>query len=319
MGRSITFILLAFPLLSLVVDCSPTAAPAAPTQAKIADTWEVIFQLDVQRPTIAAAFLDDKFGITVDGLGAIYTTTDGGATWSKPTNAPGSRVDLDIVDENLVWHIGVGGFVSVSTNGGRNWQKVSLLPYTGHNEFISFLDAQTGWAASWEAKRVWATADGGQTWSELTLPGGMGDLVAIMLRTPSDGYLLDNASVLFATLDGGQSWSSQTLGLDMAALTIPPLSSSAILRFMDAGHGLVVLSLTGGDQSQVLALRTADGGRTWEQGAVPVKAGTFYLNQGGTILTVVDLINSEQITVLRTTALASASIPISNKKLEIRN
>jgi photosystem II stability/assembly factor-like uncharacterized protein len=288
-------------ILGLLAGCSLNPTPPVATETESAGAWEVAFQVDAQRPTIAAAFLDDKFGLTADGLGAIYTTRDGGATWVKATDAPGSRVDLDIVDRNLIWHIGVGGYVSVSKDGGQSWRSVSLLPYLIHNEFVSFVDDQTGWAGSWEAKRLWATRDGGQSWSELTLPV-MGALVAIMLRTPNDGYLLDDAALLYTTADGGQSWSAQPLGLDIETLKIPPLSSSVVLRFFDADHGLVILSLSGGGQSRVLALRTADGGQSWQQETIPVKAGTFYLTQDGATLTVIDLVNSEQITVLHTTS-----------------
>jgi photosystem II stability/assembly factor-like uncharacterized protein len=78
------------------------------------------------------------------------------------------------------------------------------------------------------------------------------------------------------------------------------------VRFLDADHGLIVLSLTGDGQSRVLSLRTTDGGQTWDRDRVPVSIGQFLLTHDGTILTVADLVDSGKITLLRTTAPASA-------------
>jgi photosystem II stability/assembly factor-like uncharacterized protein len=124
----------------------------------------------------------------------------------------------------------------------------------------------------------------------------MADVAGIVLRTASDGYLLDDAGVLHTTRDGGQTWSAQTLGLDRA-MEIPVLTPSVAMRFFDAERGLIVLSLTGDEKNAILALRTADGGQTWTQEFLSSRIGTLYLTHDGTILTVTDLVNSNEITV----------------------
>ena len=48
-------------LVILIVGCAPGVAPA---QTEGAGLWEVILQVDVQHPTIAAEFLNETFGIT---------------------------------------------------------------------------------------------------------------------------------------------------------------------------------------------------------------------------------------------------------------
>ncbi len=264
--------------------------------------WDVILQVDVQHPTIAVEFLDDTFGVAVGNSGELDYSTDGGETWSRATgDAARSRAGLDVVDERVAWLVGVGGRVWLSTDGARNWRNVTRLPYSGHVEFMSCLDARTGWAASAEAKRLWATADGGQTWEEIPLTGEMGSIVGIALRTANDGYLLDNAGMLHRTGDGGKSWSAQTLGLDKT-MAIPVLTPSTAMRFFDAEHGLIVLSLTGDEENEIVALRTADGGQTWARETVSSQIGTLYLTHDGTILTVTDLINSARVTVFGTTS-----------------
>lgn len=321
-----TLILLILPVL--MVGCVPVVPPSPatathtgaeatailpPTQTEDAG-WEVILQVDVGHPTIAAEFLDEAFGVTVGDSSELDYTTDGGQTWSRAAdNTAQSRAGLDIVDERVIWLVGAGGRVWTSTDGGRNWQAVSRLPYSGHVEFISFLDAHTGWAASAESKQLWATGDRGQTWEEIAVPKDAGDLVAIVLRTASDGYLLDSAGVLHITQDGGQSWSSQTVGLDLdnesLTMTIPILTPSVAVRFWDADCGMVVLGLSGGGKSEVRAARTTDGGRTWERESVPVSIGQFYLAHDGITLTVADLIDSGRITVLRAARVACVGSP----------
>jgi len=275
-------------------------AGCAPTRAK--DTrWEIVLQVNVPYPTIAAEFLDEAFGVIVDDASALHITTDGGQTWTRAANnLAQSRAGLDVVNESVIWLAGAGGRVWTSIDAGQNWRAVARLPYGGHVEFISFLDERTGWAASAESRQLWATGDGGRTWKEIALPQQAGGLVAIVLRTAHAGYLLDNRGTLFTTQDGGQTWSSQTMGLD-ESLSIPVLTPCAVVRFSDENCGMVILGLAGDGKSEVWAMRTANGGQSWDQENVPVSIGQFYLTHDGTLLTVADLVDSGKITVLRTT------------------
>jgi len=171
----------------------PTATTAALIQAGDTNRWEVILETKVEYPAMVAGFLNDTFGITAGTQGKVYYTTDGGKTWSQAKNSSPCRLGLDVVDENVAWNGGEGGRVLGSTDGGRNWPVVSLLG--GVIPFISFLDAETGWAAS--SKQLWMTTDGSQTWAKITLPEGVKDFAAIALRTARDGYLLDKTGALF--------------------------------------------------------------------------------------------------------------------------
>jgi hypothetical protein len=69
------------------------------------------------------------------------------------------------------------------------------------------------------------------------------------------------------------------------------------MRFFDADHGLVALSLKGEEGVEILTMRTADGGQTWEQESALATFGAPYLTRDGTMLTIVGL--SKKITVLR--------------------
>lgn len=58
----------------------------------------------------------------------------------------------------------------------------------------------------------------------------------------------------------------------------------AAVRFVDANHGLVVLGLS--DRTNMIALRTADGGKTWKEETVPAKRGKPLISRDGKLLTV---------------------------------
>ena len=58
------------------------------------------------------------------------------------------------------------------------------------------------------------------------------------------------------------------------------------MRFFDADHGLVVLNILGKEKTGMWALRTADGGKTWEEEELPVESGMPYLSRDGAFLAV---------------------------------
>ena len=177
--------------------------------------------------------------------------------------------------------------VSVSTDGGKTWKAIADKA-GGMSCILAFEGADTGWFGSGD--KFQATADGGATWKEPGLPEGVGKVAAISLRTPSDGYLLDDAGILHITRDGGKTWLSGPLGLDKPGILCfasgPFVNETpqAAVGFVDADHGLVVLGLSG--NTNLVAFRTADGGKTWKKESVPAEAGKPYLSRDAKFLTV---------------------------------
>lgn len=293
--------LIALLLLALVGGCAPATTPPSatviPTQMGDTSLWEVVLQTEVEQPMRVAVFLDGSFGLTGGSadVGRANVTTDGGQTWTLAESSAGCLFALDAVDSQVIWQCSLGP-VGVSADGGQTWRAVTDY---GNCRQLSFLDAKTGWIAT--PSQLGMTTDGGQTWVEVSLPEGVENIAAISLRTPTDGYLFDSTGILHVTQDGGQSWSSRPLGLDLEGRPIPDReTASAAVRFFDADHGLVVIHLTGGLSSRVVALRTADGGRTWEQEEVGPASLliALYLSHDGSLLTIADHVE-KQVIVLR--------------------
>jgi beta-lactamase regulating signal transducer with metallopeptidase domain len=207
-----------------------------------------------------------------------------------------SAVEESNPREVVAWAERNGG-IRVSLDGEHSSQVVPPPTRSGPIAFVSFVDSQTGWAASPRQPSLWATSDGGRTWAGIVLPEGVKHIAAVQLRTARDGYLLSTAGILYITQDRGKHWSSQALELNGEGMFIPEVTPSAAMHFSDSDHGLVVVSLVGGGRGEVLAMRTADGGRTWRQETVPVESGTLFLSNHGTILRVEGWLG--QKTVLR--------------------
>jgi photosystem II stability/assembly factor-like uncharacterized protein len=293
-------------LLASLLGCthgaeSPTTETAPSPDANcVSDTWVIIKEMDFGQPTISTMFGDESFGIATDLGGGIHYTEDGGETWNYATRAGRSRVALEIVGENLVWHIGLGGGVIRSTDGAHTWEWISSLPHSLHVEYVSFADENTGWAVTTELRTSFVTNDGAKTWSRHPFPEGMDTPAALHLRTPRDGYLLDVAGNLFITRDGGATWDLRSLGLE-DGWTIPGLNHSAAMRFTDENHGLIALNIIGEGSGRVFVLRTEDGGATWTEEPLPVPMGMFHLTRDGVYLTHADLLDFGKITLLCST------------------
>ena len=177
--------------------------------------------------------------------------------------------------------------LSVSTDGGKTWKAIAEKA-GGMGCLVAFADAGTGWFGFGD--KFETTADGGASWQQLALPKGVSKVAAISLRTPKDGYLVDAEGSLYITQDGGKTWSSRSLGLDKPDIMgfvsegFVNETPQAAVRFFDADHGLVVLGLSG--KTNLVAFRTADGGKTWEEESLPAELGKPYLSRDGKYLTV---------------------------------
>jgi photosystem II stability/assembly factor-like uncharacterized protein len=177
--------------------------------------------------------------------------------------------------------------VSVSKDGGKTWEAAADKA-GGMGCLISFADAKTGLFGF--GNKFQMTADGGATWKDVVLPEAIAKVAAISLRTPMDGTLIDASGLLYVTRDGGKTWASQSLGLEnptiqgfVAGGFVNEIPQAAV-RFTDAGHGLVVLGLAG--KTGMIALRTADGGKTWKEESLPAKFGAPYISRDGRFVTV---------------------------------
>lgn len=178
--------------------------------------------------------------------------------------------------------------VSVSADGGKTWKAIKDKK-GGFGCLVAFVDDKTGWFGF--GNKFETTTDGGATWAALSLPKDVSKVAAISLRSPVDGYLVDDKGILYITKDGGKTWSSKSLGLDNPAILgfvsggfVNEIPQTAI-RFADADNGLIVLGISG--KASMIALHTDDGGKTWKEKALPAKLfGAPYISRDGKFVTI---------------------------------
>ncbi len=203
------------------------------------------------------------------GDGDLYSTADGGRTWSadRPTGSgssgvEGSAIAFSTTIDGVVVGSPVGTGVSVTLDGGKTWRSAALAAPAGMSGALRFFgqpvffDARSGLVPvqfegdSGNVTRVYRTTDGGVTWSFLA-------------RVPLDGapsvsildpqhWIAANGAAVVSTSSGGVPWTT--------VASQPALTSMQTAQFVAAGTGWAVWTDFLGT-SHLLA--TSDGGATW--------------------------------------------------------
>jgi photosystem II stability/assembly factor-like uncharacterized protein len=181
----------------------------------------------------------------------VFKSDDDGATWKQispdltrnepSTEAPsGGPVDLDQsgaeiyplvsalavspLDGNLIWAGSDDGLVHVTTDGGKNWQKVTPpgLPQSWINCIEpSHTDKQTAYLTArrymWDDFKpyVFKTTDLGKHWTAVTAGLPQDEFVFDVRQDPDESNLLflGTRSTVYCSLDAGAHWQPLTLNL----------------------------------------------------------------------------------------------------------
>ena len=191
-------------------------------------------------------------------------------------------------------HVRLGtkwGNVVASDDGGATWEERSTgLPLGVGGEdtdysrpgiaLLHFLDADRGLAAT--RLRLFATTDGGRSWSPAPLPGESGRspaLLAVLPSSPDPTVLISDGRAIWRSADGGRTFAESDEGL-------PGPREYFTIRWL-AADGPSAAWLVNAN----VVYRSADGGATWTQygftgdditvvGARTTAAGTLELFDG---------------------------------------
>ncbi len=135
-------------------------------------TWNAT-DVDVYQDIVDLAFADEQNGWIVanianidQGLGAIRSTDDGGATWSNPIYFTVDSINCIYFDNDSsrLWVGGSYGFVAYSDDYGKNFKEVSI-PGDPIIEQLVFVDENTGFALT--MNKLYFTQDAGKKWEVL--------------------------------------------------------------------------------------------------------------------------------------------------------
>ena len=139
------------------------------------------------------------------GHGVVLATTDGGATWRKQMTPQSAWLTkICFADAQHGWAC-ADKSVLRTTDGGATWAKVAVVRGRDKDiEDVYFVDVQHGWAVG-ASGTIWASADGGATWTAQT-SGVKSVLLAVAFVSAEQGWVVGEDNVVLKTADGGATW-----------------------------------------------------------------------------------------------------------------
>jgi photosystem II stability/assembly factor-like uncharacterized protein len=226
----------------------------------------------------AVYFVSAQEGWAVGNSGQIRYTTDGGTTWvDQNSTVSGNLRDIRFIDDDHGWIAGgrAEGFpgpdptryILYTSNGGTTWDTQLYESDEFPLHAVHFLDTNIGYAVG-ELGSIFATTDGGATWTE-QVSGTGSELSSVYAVTPDTAWAVGVNGLALVTIDGGTTWDSVYLG------TMDHLSE---VQFVDVSTGWV----SGGDSTHGTVLHTTDGGSTWvmqNTGTTNYLYGLFFTDQ----------------------------------------
>lgn len=227
-------------------------------------------------------FVNANVGWYVNGTGKIYKTTDGGATWTKQLDKPGTYFRcIAFIDEQhgFAGNIGTEYYPNVTDttplyetrDGGTTWTAVTKISGP----------AVKGLCAIWvRGNRVWAggrvggpaflltSHDRGETWQSADLSSQTGMILDILFFDDNNGLICGSTAsaaanshaLILTTADGGKNWTKRYESDRLHEITWKA-------SFPTRNTGYVTIQNYNPDKNvtQRVVAKTTDGGTTWSE------------------------------------------------------
>lgn len=170
---------------------------------------------DIEAILVRAVFTRSGRGWAFGEAGSIYTTNDGGETWSG-LKSPTRRLLLGgiFVDDDRGWIVGAGATIIQTSDGGETWYQPTLpqVQKTVRFTATSFVNNRRGWAVG-SSGNVYRTINGGRTW-EKQETGVLADLLDVKFVNTLDGWAVGAEGTIISTKDGGERWTVESSGTE---------------------------------------------------------------------------------------------------------
>lgn len=201
---------------------------------------------------------------TNDPITGIYLSKDTAHTWDLVTDTPLSPwlTSVSFMSPTNGIACGNGGMVQRTTDGGDQWNAVSLPGNASARNYKSvfFLNTTTGFIVGGNqhndsVQTILKTTDGGASWSILLdRPGSW--LRSVFFTSEQNGFAVGDRGTLLKTENGGLDWNTVTLPGNTANRQL-----NAII-FPDASHGIIAGGNPSNDSIQTI-LYSSNGGTDW--------------------------------------------------------
>ena len=208
------------------------------------ETWKQVNVIgkNVDARLVRALFTDQGRGWAFGEEGVLYTTRDGGTSWERQ-RVPTRNLLLGgwFLNSKQGWLVGAGATLLQTSDGGETWRAGELVGFTPASTAdtagalrvrftaANFVDNRRGWAVGAEG-RVFATRDGGRTWTAQN-SNVSSDLYDVKFLDEFEGWAAGAGGTLIHTTDGGRRWIIEPSGTTHALER---------LCFVGRNHGWVV-------------------------------------------------------------------------------
>jgi len=172
--------------------------------------------VDVDARLVRVVFSRGGRGWAFGEGGVIFTTRDGGETWTK-LKSPTRHLLLGgiFIDEDRGWIVGAGTTIIQTSDGGDTWYQ-SRFAQTSAEQIrfasASFVNNRLGWAVG-SAGTIYRTINGGRTWQQQD-SGVVADLYDVKFLDAVEGWAVGAEGTIIYTNDGGLNWSTQRSGTE---------------------------------------------------------------------------------------------------------
>jgi photosystem II stability/assembly factor-like uncharacterized protein len=199
--------------------------------------------------------------------------------WTPQTSGVTARLrGVSAVSERVTWASGSGSTVLRTSDGGNNWQQLTVTSETLDFRDIDAIDERTAYVLSignGAASRIYKTIDGGATWTlQFKNEDPKAFLDAMSFWDADHGIVfgdsIDGKLDILTTQDGGGTWSR------LSSATLPAALPNEG-AFAASGTNIAVIGnkyawIGTGAAARARVLRTSDGGHTWQVSDTPVAA-----------------------------------------------
>jgi photosystem II stability/assembly factor-like uncharacterized protein len=239
---------------------SPGAASAARPPAVGQPIWFQSLRMTAATSGWALGYATNPAHLTPVPYISLAHTADGARTWTDVTPSAARPM--------------LAGLYSYE----------ALDPVDGEDAYLAVtVGSQDGDAASANPTGIFATDDGGRTWSETAMFKAAGDVTQLTFVNAQDGWLVMDEYFggtpqpvwLYRTVDGGRHWSPATTSSPSSRTYSPNGFCHAMdLTFRSASTGWLTVDC----RAQTSVMVSHDGGSTWVPQALPLPSSDFLGN-----------------------------------------
>lgn len=226
-------------------------------------------------------FLSPTLGWSVNGSGRIYKTRDGGATWTKILDQPGTYFRcIGFIDSlrGFAGNIGMDYFPNVSdatplyrtNDGGTSWQAVTTISGSAPTglcaiQVISPKVIVAGGRVGGPTHLIRST-DGGETWTSQSLDDQIAMITDVYFSSPDTGFVFGGTdaniqvahAIILHTVDAGKTWTK-------VYQSGRPFEIIWKAHFPTDATGYATLLSYAPNTLERFIAKTSDGGRTWSE------------------------------------------------------